>query len=567
MAEAVRTAELRVLEGPNLYFPRPAVKLMLEVGGWLRASDDRVREVADQVGIPRLEPGTAGSDQRLRATARIAVQLTRRIAEAVGTGRLAVRGRTGPEFGHVVIAFPWRRRGAAEALAEAVAAGMGALLRRSPKRIIAELGRAVAAAEPGEPPTVPDPDVPVIQVSGTNGKTTTTRLIAHMVMTAGKRVAFSSTDGVYRNDRLVKKGDYSGFAGAATALAQHPDVAVLETARGGILLRGIGVAHNDVAVVTNVSADHLHLHGISTVDQLAEVKATVTRITRPEGWVVLNADDPRVLAMRRTASGRPWLFSLDPRHPAIRETLGGGGRAISVLDGTIAWMEDSIVHPLIELDRVPVTLAGLSRMYTQNALAAAAAALGAGLSPRAVAKGLRTFVLDPQKNPGRTNLFRLDRRLLVLDYAHNEAGMDGLVEILQGLRPPDREIWLAIGTAGDRTDDILQGFAVRAALGSDHLAIAELKKYLRGRPREDVIAQLRQGAARAGKHDVPVYVDELRALRGMLAASSPRDVIGITALAQRAQAFRWLRTRDAKLLGPADVRRLVRASAGRRRAT
>ncbi len=565
MAEAVRTAELRVLEGPNLYFPRPAVKLMLEVGGWLRASDDRVQEVADRVGIPRLEPGTAGSDQRLRATARIAVQLTRRIAEAVGTGRLAVRGRPGPEFGHVVIAFPWRRRGAAEALAEAVATGMGALLRRSPARVIAELGRAVAAAEPGQTPMVPDPDVPVIQVSGTNGKTTTTRLIAHMVMTAGKRVAFSSTDGVYRNDRLVKKGDYSGFAGAATALAQHPDVAVLETARGGILLRGIGVAHNDVAVVTNVSADHLHLHGISTVDQLAEVKATVTRITRPDGWVVLNADDPRVLAMRRTASGRPWLFSLDPRHPAIRETLGGGGRAISVLDGTIAWMEDSIVHPLVELDRVPVTLAGLSRMYTQNALAAAAAGLAAGLSPRAVAKGLRTFVLDPQKNPGRTNLFRLDRRLLVLDYAHNEAGMDGLVEILQGLRPPGREIWLAIGTAGDRTDDILQGFAVRAALGSDHLAIAELKKYLRGRPREDVIAQLRRGAARAGKHDVPVYVDELRALRGMLAASSPGDVVGITALAQRAQAFRWLRTREAKLLGPADVRRLVRASAGQRR--
>ena len=567
MAEAVRTAELRVLEGPNLYFPRPAVKLMLEVGGWLRASDDHVRKVADQVGIPRLEPGTAGTDQRLRATARIAVQLTRRIAEAVGTGRLAVRGRTGPEFGHVVIAFPWRRRGAAEALAQAVATGMGALLTRSPARVIAELSRAVAAAEPGQPPTVPDPDVPVIQVSGTNGKTTTTRLVAHMVMTAGKRVAFSSTDGVYRNDRLVKKGDYSGFAGAATALAQHPDVAVLETARGGILLRGIGVAHNDVAVVTNVSADHLHLHGISTVDQLAEVKATVTRITRPEGWVVLNADDPRVLAMRRTASGRPWLFSLDPRHPAIRETLGGGGRAISVLDGTIAWMEDSIVHPLVELDRVPVTLAGLSRMYTQNALAAAAAGLAAGLSPRAVSKGLRTFVLDPQKNPGRTNLFRLERRLLVLDYAHNEAGMDGLVEILQGLRPPGREIWLAIGTAGDRTDDILQGFAVRAALGSDHLAIAELKKYLRGRPREDVIAQLRRGAARAGKYDVPVYVDELRALRGMLAASSPGDVVGITALAQRAQAFRWLRTRDAKLLGPADVRRLVRASADRRRAT
>jgi len=557
VGEPVRTVELRVLEGPNLYFPRPAVKLTLDVAGWLRVGDEKVATVARATGIRAVDPGARGSEQRLRATARVAVQLTRRIAAAAGTERLGVRGRTGPEFGRVIVVFPWRRRGAAEALAGAVATGMARVLRRSPERVIAELARGVAGADPGPEPTVPDPDIPVIQVSGTNGKTTTTRLLAHMVMTAGKRVAFSSTDGVYRDERLVKKGDYSGFGGAAMALGHQPDIAVLETARGGILLRGIGVLHNDVAVVTNVSADHLHLQGISTVDQLAEVKATITRITRPEGWVVLNADDPRVLAMRRTAAARPWLFSLDPRHPALREALADGGRAITVLDGTIVWIDGPAVHPLVDLDRVPITLAGLSRMYTQNALAAAAAGLAVGLPHRSVSKGLRTFVLDPKRNPGRTNLFSLDGRLLVLDYAHNEAGMDGLVEILQGLRPPGREIWLAIGTAGDRTDEILQGFAVRAALGADHLAIAELVKYLRGRSREDVIAQLQRGAARAGKRDVPVYPDELRALRGMLKASAPGDVVGITALAQRVQAFRWLRNQGARLLAPSDVRRLV----------
>ncbi|MDQ4107448.1 MAG: Mur ligase family protein [Actinomycetota bacterium] len=560
MAEPARTIELRVLEGPNLNFPRPAIKLTLDVEGWLRVGDEKVAAVARATGIRAIDPGARGSEQRLRGTARVAVQLTRRIAAAAGTGRLGVRGRTGPEFGRVIIVFPWRRRGAAEALAGAVADGMKTVLRRSPGRVIAELAREVAAADPGAEPTVPDPDIPVIQVTGTNGKTTTTRLLAHMVMAAGKRVAFSSTDGVYRDERLVRKGDYSGFGGAATALGHHPDIAVLETARGGILLRGIGVLHNDVAVVTNVSADHLHLQGISTVDQLAEVKATITRITRPDGWVVLNADDPRVLSMRRTAAGRQWLFSLDPRHPALREALAERGRAITVLDGTIVWMDGPAVHPLVDLDRVPITLAGLSRMYTQNALAAAAAGLAVGLPQKSVSKGLRTFVLDPNKNPGRTNLFSLDRRILVLDYAHNEAGMDGLVEILQGLRPPGREIWLAIGTAGDRTDDILQGFAVRAALGTDHLAIAELVKYLRGRAREDVIAQLRRGAARAGKRDVPAYPDELRALREMLRASAPGDVVGITALAQRIQAFRWLRNQGARLLGPSDVRRLVESA-------
>jgi cyanophycin synthetase len=358
----------------------------------------------------------------------------------------------------------------------------------------------------------------------------------------------------------VKAGDYSGFGGAATALAQHPDVAVLETARGGILLRGIGVLHNDVSVVTNVSADHLGLHGISTVDQLAEVKATITRITRPQGWVVLNADDPRVLAMRRAATGRPWLFSLDPGHPALRDALAERGRAITVLEGSIVWLDGPWVRPLAELERVPVTFAGISSIYTENALAAAAAALAVGVPDRAVARGLRTFVLDEKTNPGRCNLFALDRRVIVLDYAHNEAGMDGLVEILQGLRRPGAEIHLAICTAGDRTDAILRGFALRAALGADHLAIAELLHYLRGRSREDIVARLRDGAARAGKRDVPVHPDELHALRAMLDASAPRDVLGLTALGQRPQLFRWLRRRGARPLGPTDVRRLVRAA-------
>ena len=560
MAEPVRTVELRVLEGPNLYFPRPAIKLTLDVAGWLRASPERVARVIEAVGLAGLQPGQPPSEHRLRATARIAAQLTRRIAAATGPGRLAVRGRTGPEAGQVTVAFPWRRRGAAEALARATAGAMADTLRRSPRRVIEERAREVSEAEPGTEPEVPDPSIPVVQVTGTNGKTTTTRLLAHIVREAGKRVAYSSTDGVYRDGRRVRSGDYSGFGGAALALDQRPDVAVLETARGGILLRGIGVLHNDVAVVTNVSADHLDLQGISTVDQLAEVKSTITRITRPEGWAVLNADDPRVLAMRRVATGRPWLFSLDPGHPALRESLAAGGRAMTVLDGTLVWMEGRAVHPLVDLEHVPVTLAGLSRMYTQNALAAAAAALGAGIPHRRVANGLRTFVLDPTTNPGRSNLFMLDRRLVVLDYAHNEAGMDGLVEILRGLRPPGREIWLAIGAAGDRTHEILHGFAVRAALGVDHLVIAELLRYLRGRPREEVVARLREGAALAGKRDVPVYMDEMRALRALLKASAPRDVVGITALAQRSAAFRWLRAHGARLLGPSDVRRLARAA-------
>lgn len=557
----MRAAELRVLDGPNLYFSRPTIKLTLEVPGWLSASEARVSRAWERLapGVV-VRPGARGSEQRRRAIARLAAHLTRRIAVASGSRRLAVRARPGPEPAQIVVAFPWRHRDAARALAEETTRGLLALLQdRSPDRFAAAAGARLAAVPPGASPRVPDPDVPVIQVTGTNGKTTTVRLLAHIVEACGRTVAYSSTDGVYRDGgERVEEGDYSGFGGAAMALAQDPDIAVLETARGGLLLRGCGVLHNDVAVVTNVSEDHLGLHGIQTVDQLAEVKGIITRITRPQGWAVLNADDPRVLAMRRHASGRPWLFSMDPHHPSIREVLGDGGRAMTILDGRVSWLDGHATHALLPMLNVPMTLAGISRVNTENALAAAAAALAIGLPARGVAKGMRTFVLDPERNPGRANLFELNGRIIVIDYAHNEAGMTGLTEVLNGLRAPGAEIWIAPCTAGDRTDQILRGFAFRAAVGSDHLAIAELLHYLRGRDRQDVVDELRAGARDAGVEDVPVYEDELQALEAMLAASARRDVISVTALSMRPEIFAWLDAQGATRLGPPQVRALVR---------
>jgi cyanophycin synthetase len=550
--------ELRVLDGPNLYFPRPAVKLTMAVGGWLDVPEERLTAVLERVGATG-HPGRAGSDQRRRTVARLAARLTWRLATASGV-RLAVRSRPGPERDQVVVAFPWRRRGAAEALGREVAPLLHEVGgRHSVDRLLIESTERVAAAEPGTEPEVPDPDIPVVSVTGTNGKTTTVRLLAHLVRAARRTVAYSSTDGVYRGDgELIEEGDYSGFGGAARALAERPDVAVLETARGGILLRGIGVMHNDVAVVTNVSEDHLGLHGIHTLDQLAEVKATITRITRPDGWDVLNADDPRVLSMRRGSTGGTWLCSHDPWHPAIRDALAGGGRATVPLDGWITVLDGSATRPLVELVDVPVTIAGISGHNVMNAMQAASAALAIGLPERAVVKGLKTFVTDPERNPGRANLFELDGRIVMVDYAHNEAGMRGFAEICDGLRRAGAEIWLVICAAGDRTDRILHDFAYRAARGSDHLAIVELLRYLRGRERESTIERLVAGAKDGGAVELDVYADELAGLRGVLARSKRGDVIGVTALGMRAEVFAWLEAAGAKRLTPARVKALVR---------
>lgn len=259
------------------------------------------------------------------------------------------------------------------------------------------------------------------------------------------------------------------------------------------------------------------------------------------------------------------MTSLDQDHPAIRTVLAEGGRAMTVIDGwmtVLAAGQDA--HPLVKLEDVPVTLAGISSHNIQNAMCAAAAALGIELSERAVIKGLKSFVLDAESNPGRTNLFELDGRIVVIDYAHNEAGMQGLAETCLGLRPPGREIWLAVCSAGDRTQEIRRAMAYAAAHAADHFVIAELLHYLRGNTRENVLEGLRAGGADAGVTDVPAFKDEVTALRWMLERSREGDVVSVTALAQRFEIFALLKRRGAEPIGPRRVRQLVRRARGRR---
>ncbi|HVH65834.1 MAG TPA: Mur ligase family protein [Candidatus Acidoferrum sp.] len=559
---AVTLVELRVLDGPNLYYTRPAIKLTIDAGPWLSAPATRIGRLTERAGFnPATNPGAAGSEERRRYVARFAVHVARTVAAATDT-HLAVRGRPGPEASQLVVAFPWRRRGTAVAFGRQLVSVLERLLdgRRSTQRLVDEATSRIQHVAPGAASEALHPTIPVVSVTGTNGKTTTVRLTAYLARMAGHHVAYTTTDGVYRDDILVEEGDYSGFGGAAKALAQ-PDVtfAVLETARGSILLRGIGTDHNDVAVVTNVTADHLDQYGIRTLDQLAEVKATITRITQPQGWDVLNADDPRVLAMRRHASGQTWLFSLDPDHPAIRTTLAERGRAITVLDGDLVTLSSRHqLDRLVPVEDVPVTLAGISSHNISNAMAAAAAALGAGVPDDAVVEGLRSSVLDPERNPGRSNVFEVDGRVVVVDYAHNEDGMRGLVEICQALRPSGGHVFLTFGAAGDRTNRILHQLGYTAARGADRVGVAELHRYLRGRDPQDLVARLQGGVLDAGKPEAAVFPNEVEALDWMLRESKPADIVAITALAQRPEIFRYLRERGGVSAGPDRVKALVR---------
>lgn len=559
--------EVRVLEGPNLYFPKPAVKVTLDLTAYLEADRDAIRRVAHTAGLGAIQPGAANTEQRQRVIARLAERAVRHVSRASGTSRLGVRSRPGNDRAVVVVSFVWRRRGSAQALGESVAPVLRAWL--GGDDVVEQQAELVRNAPDGPPPRIVTPRIPVASVTGTNGKTTTTRLLAHIAMAAGKHTAWSSTDGVVDHGEMVEPGDYSGPAGARGVLgAPGVEIGILETARGGMLLKGLGVSHNDVSVVTNVTADHLGLHGVDTVDQLAEVKAIITRATKADGWTVLNGDDPRVWAMRSGSPAKPWVFTLDPNAPAIREALGVGGRAITVLDDRVTVLSDSgVPDRLIPIVDVPMTLSGLSRHNVANVLAAAAAALGLGIERTAVVEGLRTFLPDASLNPGRMNTYTAPAGAggsctVVVDLAHNEAGLDALMDVCEGLRPPGSRLHLGLGAAGDRTDEILENLGEIAGHRADHVVAAHKAHYLRGRSMEEIESHLRLGLQRAGVADIASFPTELAGLQALVEAAHDGDVVAIMCHAERQAVFEWLAETGAVADTDQDIRRKVIVARG-----
>ena len=568
MPDATSLVELRVLDGPNLYFPRAAIKLVLDVGPLIDLDSADAAALASAVGLAGARTGGQRTGQRQRFAITLVARVVRRLAAASGTARLGLRVRPGAERHEIVVAFPWRRHDRAVAMAEGVATCVDALPSGDIAHCVAQQAVRIAATPAGRRPSAIRPRIPVASITGTNGKTTTTRLVAHLAMTAGMRTGWSSTDGVLVQGELIEPGDYSGPAGARAVLeAPGVQCAVLETARGGLLLRGMGVVSNDVSVVTNVSADHLGQQGIDTVDQLAEVKAIITRVTVPGGWCVLNGDDPRVLAMAARTPARPWVFSLDPGSPALRSALDVGGRGITVLDGQIVVLgSDADPSPLVDVVDVPLTLCGLSTHNVANALAASAAGLGLGLPREAVTEGLRTFVPDVQLNPGRLNLWSLPvgagAVTVVIDLAHNEAGLEALLDVSVGLRAPGSVVRLALGTAGDRTDDILRSLGRVAGRRADQVVIVHKQRYLRGRSAADMEQLMSAGLADVGVAGVPAFDDELAGLQALAAAAQPGDVVAVMCHADRPALDEWLTAHGATADGPPDVRRKVLAARG-----
>lgn len=560
----MRLVEIRLLEGPNVYRLEPVVKIEVAIGRrrtWYgQRTPGRHALVRLGAAVPRRDwPGPVDA----------LVDWIRRLRADHREGRAGVTVHRSSDPGHWIVTFPWLGAERAHTIAEAalalaerdVSAARRTRLTGAQERILARWTERIAGARTTPPAWVRDTDrtVPSVSITGTNGKSTVTRLITHILVRAGRRVGTTTSDGVLVNERMVDPGDWTGPAGAWQVLGRSDlDVAVLETARGGLVLRGMGYESNEASVVTNVTSDHLDLQGIHTLPELAEVKSTVARVTKPDGWVVLNADDPLVAGMARRVRGRVAMFSLVPGgSAAVRRTVAAGGRGYVVRDGWIVELEGDRTRRIAELARIPITIAGLARHNVANALAASAAARGLGATITQVADGLTDFSPTSDRSPGRLNLFRLGSRIVIVDFAHNEAGVAAVLDVAEGIAAGAAgraaAVTAIIGTAGDRPDDTLRGIARIAAERAQRVAIKETTKYLRGRSRESVIGELKAGIAAAGRSpdDVPVYASETAALRGELAQSNgtPR-VIVLLCHEEREEVFELLASVGAR---PIDV--------------
>jgi cyanophycin synthetase len=339
--------------------------------------------------------------------------------------------------------------------------------------------------------------IPVVAISGTNGKTTTTRLIAHIVAGTGLRVGMTNSDGVYVNGQCIDTGDCSGPRSAGNVL-MHPDVdaAVLETARGGILREGLGFDRCNVAVVTNVgTGDHLGLNYICTVEDLAIVKRVVVENVAPDGMAVLNAADPMVAPMAEHCPGAVTFFAHDSSHPVLATHRARGGRVVFVEDGAIVLAEGSS-QMRFRLDEIPLTRGGTIAFQVENAMAAAAAAWALGLDEDVVRTGLATFVSDAGTAPGRFNVFSCKGATLIADYGHNPDAILALVRAVDSM--PARRRSVVISGAGDRRDvDLRRQTEILGAAFDDVILYED--QCQRGRADGEVVALLREGLAGASR--------------------------------------------------------------------
>ncbi|MDP1801775.1 MAG: cyanophycin synthetase [Bacteroidota bacterium] len=354
--------------------------------------------------------------------------------------------------------------------------------------------------------------IPVIAVTGTNGKTTTTRLTAHIAKTAGHKVGYTTTDGIYIQDQAIHFGDCTGHQSATTILTDPTvDFAVLECARGGLLRSGLGFDHCDISIVTNISEDHLGLKGIKTLSEMAKVKAVVAKSTFDHGFSILNADDDLVYKISEELDCNVALFSMDINNERIKKHCEIGGLAAVIEKGYLTICKGEWKIRVSKIENIPLTFGGKSECMIKNILAAVLAAVIQNFKIEDIRTALQTFIPSPELTPGRMNIFKFRNFEFMVDYAHNTGGF---MELKTFLDKTEASLKIGIITGvGDRRDEDIRSLGVFSGKMFDEIIIRH-DKDTRGRPQSEITDLLMQGIKQENTNaSITVISDELEAIQ------------------------------------------------------
>ena len=368
--------------------------------------------------------------------------------------------------------------------------------------------------------------IPIVAITGTNGKTTTTRLIAHMVKMMGHKVGYTTSDGIYIQNHMLDKGDCTGPVSAEFVLKDPTiDFAVLETARGGLLRAGLGFKKCDIAIVTNIAPDHLGMRGINTVEQMARLKGVVPETVTPEGHAILNADDDLVFNMRKNLECNVALFSMDENNPRIKKHAERNGLSAIYENGFVTICKGTWKMRVAKVVNIPLTFGGKARFMIQNVLPAVLTGFIRGFDLRDIKMAIESFIPSPAQTPGRLNLFKFKDFSVLLDYAHNEAGMAALHDFIENL--DGKPTVGIIAGIGDRREEDNEGIGKMAAVMFDEIIIRQ-DKNLRGKTEKELIDMLSSGIK---KHDpnkkITIIPSESEAITHAITNAVPGSLIVI----------------------------------------
>ncbi len=402
---------------------------------------------------------------------------------------------------------------------------------------------------------IPDPreidwdsvyDIPTVLITGTNGKSTSVRLLEAVIECSGFVSGAASTDGVRVAGQTVEKGDYSGPEGARAVLRNHDvEVAALEVARGGLLRRGVPIKGANAAVITNVAEDHLGEYGIYSLAELVQAKFVIRKALADDGILVLNADDSGIVEYSKGISQAVCWFTLDESNPVVRQHIGAGGVACFLEGIQIVYAASCGIEQIMNIEDIPITMKGAARYNIVNCLNAISLAKMLNLSNSTIRDALSRFGGSFRENPGRGNFIHIDGVTVLMDFAHNPHGMKAIIEMVRQV--PARRRLILVGQAGDRSNgDIRALVEATAALEFDRVIAAEIPKKLRGRKSGEVSGLIRSAFEELGlgRDDVELSPDYLNGVRSALEWSQSGDLLLLLVLDQKEEVFEFIRSRE-----------------------